>query len=180
MPIDQLFPVQHLAGGMVVVHPFMLWRVEIEAIGHRADVLVEMIPAGVALVVVHVAFPVEHLPRGQVIVDPFAAIGGNVRYALRHRTSGGVEIVPGTIAVILALDHMTGSIIANPFTTIGLKIYVLVTGYGTIRIYPIPILIFSIVYFFGTDLLTIFVIMFLLRIPTIGRMSVGISFGERI
>ena len=40
--------------------------------------------SGVALVVVHVAFPVEHLPRGQVIVDPFAAIGGNVRYALRQ------------------------------------------------------------------------------------------------
>ncbi|MEE1384632.1 MAG: hypothetical protein U0K29_01125, partial [Prevotella sp.] len=71
MPVNQLFPVLHLTGGMVVIYPFMLWRVEIKAMGHGTSVLVEVIPAGVALVVVHIAFPVQHLSRGQVVVNPF-------------------------------------------------------------------------------------------------------------
>ena len=65
---------------------------------------------------------------------------------------------------------MAGSVIAYPFATIGLKVYVFVAGHGTILVNPIPIPILGIVYFLGTDLLAFFVIMFLFCVPTIDRM----------
>ena len=42
--------------------------------GHFAGPLVEVVPSGVAPVVVHVAFAVGHDACGGVVVDPFAAV----------------------------------------------------------------------------------------------------------
>ena len=89
-------------------------------------------------------------------------------HALGHCAGRLIEVVPGAISVILALDHMTVLVIPDPLAA-RRDIHVLVHSKGTVFIKPVPRITCRIVYLFGDSFHTIVIPVMLtaFRYPTI-------------
>ena len=115
---------------------------------HRAGGLIEQIPAGMRLVIVHELLAVGHDAGDPVVIHPLAAVGRHIFHALGHLAGDRVEVVPadmiGLGGILLALDHMRVRIETHPLAALGTvgfilrDEHVLVAGDGAVGIGPVP------------------------------------------